>query len=100
MCTCSVTIIPVGKGTSMSDVLSKSIQVLDEFEDVKHQITPMSTQLEGPTERIMQAIQAMHEAAFESGVDRVYTTIVLDERRDKDLSLEERVEHVKQKVPA
>jgi uncharacterized protein (TIGR00106 family) len=100
MSTCSVTIIPVGKGTSMSDILSKSIEALEEFDDVKLQITPMSTQIEGPTDRILEAVQAMHEAAFESGVDRVYTTIVLDERRDKDLSMQERVEHVKQKLPA
>ena len=98
MSVCSVSIVPMGKGTSISDTLAKCLRVLDKFSDLKSQITPMSTQLEGKTERVLEAVKAMHEAAFTPGIGRVYTTITLDDRRDKEVTLESKVTSVKAKL--
>ena len=66
--------------------------------DLKYELTPMSTQIEGPTDRLFEALQAMHQAPFEEGAKRVYTVICLDERRDKELTLDGKVAAVKSKL--
>jgi len=98
MSVCSVSIIPMGKETSISSTVSRCIRVLKRFPELKQQITPMSTQLEGSLDRLFEAIKAMHEAAFADGARRVYTTISLDDRRDKELTLAGKVASVQQKL--
>lgn len=98
MSTCGVSIVPIGEGASVSAFLSKCLKVLERFPDLKWQLTPMSTQIEGPTPRIFEAIQAMHSVPFDEGVPRVYTVIALDERRDKELTLDGKVAAVKSKL--
>lgn len=98
MCVCSVTIVPMGKESSVSDILAKCIKVLDDYPELEHEITPMSTQIEGPLDQILEAVEDMHEAAFEDGASRVYTFITLDDRRDKEQTLEERVTVVEEKL--
>lgn len=98
MSVCSISILPTGKGTSISGTLAKCIKALERFSDLKHEITAMSTQLEGPTDRIFEAFKAMHAAAFSDGTARVYTVIALDERRDKDVTLAGKVASLRQKL--
>lgn len=98
MSVCSVSIIPSGKGASISKTLARCIKVLDRFPELKYELTPMSTQIEGPNDRLFAAIQAMHEAPFEEGAPRVYTVISLDDRRDKSVTLEGKVSAVKSKL--
>ncbi len=90
MCFCSVTILPVGVGTSVSRTIARTIRVLDNFPALNCQPTPMSTQMEGSLKEIMQAVKAMHEEAFKDGAQRVYTIISLDDRRDKKSTLADR----------
>ena len=98
MSTCSVSVISIGKGASVSDIVAKCVKVVDRFPDLKWELTPMSTQIEGPTPRIFEAIQAMHEIPFDEGIPRVYTVIALDERRDKELTLRGKVAAVKNRL--
>jgi uncharacterized protein (TIGR00106 family) len=98
MATCSISVIPKGDGVSVSPIVAKCIQVLNDFPDLKWQLTPMSTQIEGPTDRLFEALRAMHEAPFNEGIPRVYTVIAIDERRDKELTLDGKVSAVKRKL--
>ena len=98
MSTCSVSVISIGKGASVSEVVTKCVKVLDRFPDLKWELTPMSTQIEGPTPRLFEAIQAMHEVPFAEGIPRVYTVIAIDERRDKELTLQGKVSAVKKRL--
>jgi uncharacterized protein (TIGR00106 family) len=88
----------MGKGTSISDTLAPCLQVLQKYPDLKHQLTAMSTQIEGPLDRCFDAVQAMHKAAATTGIGRIYTTITVDDRRDKEVTLESKVSAVRQKL--
>jgi uncharacterized protein YqgV (UPF0045/DUF77 family) len=55
----------------------------------------MFTILYGEKERVFQAILEMQEAVFEEGAKRVSTVIKIDERRDKEVSPEEKLESLK-----
>lgn len=79
-----VTIAPLGTATpSISKYVAAVHKVLEEASDLKHQLTPMATVIEGDLDRILAVIRQMHEVPFAEGAQRVSTLIRVDDRRDK-----------------
>lgn len=94
-----VKVLPVGTPTpSISSYITASYQALDEFPDLRYQVTPTSTVLEGNLDQALRAVRRMHEATFQGGVKRVVTTISIDDRLDKELDMDEAVEAVVDEV--
>lgn len=60
----------------------------------------MATMVEGPLERILELLQEMHEVSFTMGVKRVVTNISIDDRRDKQITIESKVKAVTDKLRA
>ena len=59
----------------------------------------MGTIVESDTvEELFNAAAGMHNAVFNCGVERVVTTIKIDDRRDKKLSMNGKVKSVQQKL--
>lgn len=73
-------------------------KVVDANSGLRYQVNPMSTTLEGEREDVLWALELMHQAPFEEGARRVITTIRLDERQDKDSSMEHHVDTVARKL--
>jgi uncharacterized protein (TIGR00106 family) len=91
-----VSIVPVGTDdTSFSSFVSRTQDAVRRH-GIKHQVTPMSTILEGSLEECLACARDMHQAALQAGAQRVVTNIVIDHRTDKRDSMEERVEAVTQ----
>lgn len=95
MATCSISVVSKGEGVSVSHIVAKCVKVLDQFPDLRWELTPMSTQIEGPVDRIFDALREIHEAPFKEGIPRVYTVIYIDDRRDKHQTLSDKVAAVK-----
>ncbi len=95
-----VTIIPIGTETSsVSSHVAEIHRVLKSYEGkVKYQLTPMSTIIEGELSVLFEVIQAIHEVPFQHGVKRVATNIRIDDRRDKQTTMEGKLEAVRQQV--
>ena len=94
-----VSIIPLGTGSSsVSEYVAGAITVLAQQKDVKYQLTPMGTIIEGDLVRVLDAITKMHESAFVANVKRVVTRITIDDRRDKAASMESKVKAVNEKL--
>lgn len=93
-----VTVIPVGTETpSVSHYVADIHRVLKTYEeqgDIRYQLTPMNTIIEGDLPKLFEVIQAMHEVPFEKGLARVCTSIRIDDRRDKERKMEDKVERV------
>ena len=95
----NVSIVPLGtKTTSLSRYVAQALKVLQSEPDVKYELTAMGTILEGDLERILVAVQKMHQAVIDSGAPRVYTTITIDDRRDKPSSRQQKVTSAKRKL--
>jgi uncharacterized protein (TIGR00106 family) len=75
-------------------------RVLAGYQDLTHQLTPMATVIEGKLDRILEAVKEMHEAPFRRGAQRVATTLVIDDRRDKLLTMMGKVTAVEEKLGA
>lgn len=94
-----VTIVPLGtEDTSVSKYVAKCHEVLKEQEEIKHMLTPMGTVLEGDLDKILSLIRKMHEIPFGEGAKRVSTQIKIDDRRDKNSSMEGKINSVKNKL--
>ena len=94
-----IRVLPFGtESVSMSDLIAAVIGVLEKAPDIRYQVTPMATVVEGPLDRILELAREMHEMTFAPGVDRVVTSINIDDRRDKRITMESKVQAVTGKL--
>lgn len=92
----TVTIVPLGTATpSLSSYVAGVEKVLAKYTGLKSQLTPMATIIEGNLDEILTAVREMHETPFKNGALRVSTRIGIDDRRDKQTSMERKVKVVK-----
>ena len=90
-------IIPIGTATaSLSRYVAACISVLKQAQDINYQVTAMGTIIQGSLERVLELAQQMHEVPFTMGADRVVTTLSIDDRRDKVITIESKVKAVTQ----
>jgi uncharacterized protein (TIGR00106 family) len=94
-----VSIVPLGvETTSLSEFVAGCLKVIRNEKDLIYQLTPMGTVIEGDLDRVLSAVRKMHEQPFISGAGRVITTIRIDDRRDKEVTIQGKVAAVKSKL--
>ena len=99
MVVAEVSIVPLGTGTpSISKHVARALRVLREAKDVKYELTAMGTIIEGDLDKVLKVVKHMHEDAFAEGVVRVLTTIKIDDRRDKTLSIDGKIGAVQRQL--
>ncbi|NJE05852.1 MTH1187 family thiamine-binding protein [Thermococcus sp. M36] len=90
-------IVPLGE-RSLSRYVAEVVKLL-ERKGVKYQLTPMATIIEVSTVRdAFEIIEEAHELMFKLGANRVSTTVRIDDRRDKQRKMEDKVKSVMEKV--
>ncbi len=90
-----VSFSPIGTATpSLSRYVVAALAVLEAHPEVEYKLNPMGTVLEGERRDIIEVIEAMNEAIFAAGAQRVGTTLKIDERRDKPTSMQHKVDAV------
>ena len=90
-----VSVVPLGTSTpSVSQYVAACLRILKAANDIRYQLTPMATVIEGPLDRVLETVRQMHEVPFQMGALRVVTTIKIDDRRDKVLTMESKVSAV------
>jgi uncharacterized protein (TIGR00106 family) len=99
MATLEISILPVGtKSTSLSDYVAGAVKIAQKEPGVKYELTAMGTIIEGDIEQLFKLAAKMHRSAFDAGALRVATTIKIDERRDKPLTIAGKIKSVKDKL--
>ena len=99
MAVVEVTIGPLGTGSaSVSEYVARAVRTLQSEKDIKCELTSMGTILEGDLDKILAMIRKAHEDTFSEGIVRVVTTIKIDDRRDKALTMEGKLESVRSKL--
>jgi uncharacterized protein (TIGR00106 family) len=93
-----VSIVPLGTNTtSVSQYVAAVLEVLEKS-GLKYQLTSMGTIIEGDLDEILKVVRQMHEVPFQKEVKRVVTTIRIDDRRDRQASMEGKVRSVREKL--
>ncbi|MGB9700958.1 MAG: MTH1187 family thiamine-binding protein [Thermodesulfobacteriota bacterium] len=87
----------VPEGISISPYVAEIHKYL-QAQKLPHQLHDMGTLVEGKTSALLTLAKRLHEIPFRKGVQRVYTIIHIDDRRDKKVSLGDKVKSVRQKM--
>ena len=89
-----ISVIPVGTDNSSIGELVTQSCIAIEDKQLEYRITPTSTIIEGRLDDLLDIAKHMHSSPFKSGVDRVITSIKIDERHDKESNMNEMLEEV------
>lgn len=96
-----ISVVPLGTGsTSLSQYVASCMKLLDGRKDVSYQLTPMGTVIEGPLGKVLEVTRELHEIPFSRGAFRVLTTLKIDDRRDKAVTMAGKVGSVVKRYPA
>ncbi|MBM3132755.1 MAG: MTH1187 family thiamine-binding protein [Chloroflexi bacterium] len=88
MAVVEISIVPVGTKTpSVSKYVARAVSLLKGEPGITYEATAMGTIIEGDLDRVLAVVRKMHESAFDGEVMRVVTTVKIDDRRDKPLSM-------------
>jgi len=100
MSTADLTVLALGREElSASEYIAEIQRRLRKQERVRFQMHAMGTSLEGTTEDILAVVGELHSVPFEQGVQRVYTVLKLDERRDRPgQTLDDKVRSVEDRL--
>jgi uncharacterized protein (TIGR00106 family) len=94
-----VSIVPVGtQSPSVSGYIAGAVRILRNEPEIKYELTAMGTIIEGEIGHLLSLAGKMHRSAFEAGAVRVVTTVKIDERRDKPLTIKGKIETVREKL--
>jgi len=95
-----ISIVPIGtEEASASDCVADAIKILRKEKGVKFELNSMGTVIESDSlEILLKIAKKMHEAVLGDKVNRVVTNIKIDDRRDKKLSMEGKLNSVKRKI--
>jgi uncharacterized protein (TIGR00106 family) len=82
-----ISVVPIGiKGPRLSSYVADCIQVLKK-EKIRYELTAMGTNIEGNLKDLIKVALKMHQVPFKKGAPRVLTTLKIDDRRDKEVTL-------------
>ncbi len=82
----------VAEETGLGEYVARALEVLDADGRVRWELGPMFTTVEGDFPVLMEVAAKMHEALFKAGAKRVGTVIKIDDRRDRDAHMEDKVQ--------
>jgi uncharacterized protein (TIGR00106 family) len=85
------------EGTSVSVYVAEIHKYL-KTQKFPHQLNDMGTVVEGKTGELLALARKLHELPFKKGIQRVYTIIHIDDRRDKKVSLGDKVKSVQKRL--
>jgi uncharacterized protein (TIGR00106 family) len=91
-----IKIVPLGTATtSLSGYVAACLEVVEKAPDIRYELTAMGTVVQGEIGRVLELAREMHEVPFAMGAARVLTTISIDDRRDRPLSIQGKVQAVR-----
>jgi uncharacterized protein (TIGR00106 family) len=101
MATADLTVIALGRPDASASAYVAEIQRRLAAQDrVRYVMHAMGTSLEGATDDVLDLVKELHAVPFALGVPRVYTVLKLDERRDREQTLEDKVASVQRLLAA
>jgi len=99
MAVMEINIVPLGTKTpSVSKYIAEALQELEKEKGIKYTLTSMGTIVEGELDVLLRIAKRMHRSAFSGEVKRVVTTIKIDERTDKKMTTEGKINSVRRRL--
>jgi len=95
MIVAQISIAPVGEGVELHRYVKSAIEEIKKS-GIKYEINAMATVVEvSDLDTLFKVIKNAHNAVLKQGAKRVITEIKIDDRKDKDATIESKVSAVK-----
>ena len=89
-----LSIAPIGSGVSVSKYVKIALNMIKKY-NVRYETNAMSTVIETEDLDILFSIvKDAHEAVVASGVDRVITELKIDDRKDKNVTIDSKLDAI------
>lgn len=90
-----LSVFPIGDSTSLSKYVKKGIEVI-KASGYHHEIGGMSTCIEVPDlDSLFLLVKQVHQAQLDAGAQRISIDLKVDDRRDKQATIEKKRNAVK-----
>jgi uncharacterized protein (TIGR00106 family) len=86
-------VVPIGVGVNLAPYIAACERVLQDA-GLKIQLHPNGTAIEGEWAPVFQAIEACHTTVHAMDCPRIYTSVKVNTRTDRDQTLEDKVASV------
>jgi len=95
-----ISIVPIGtKTASLSKYVADVVNILKEEKGINYTLTSMGTIIEAVSiKKLFEIAEKMHNEVFKKNIKRVVTTIKIDDRKDKDNTIESKIKSVEEKL--
>ncbi len=89
-------IVPLGEGASVGHYIAEVIELVEQS-GLPYRINPMGTCVEGSWNDIMKLIRKCHRHVMKKA-DRVIINIKIDDRKDKELTLDGKIRSLEKRL--
>lgn len=97
--TVEICVVPMGVEASVSRYVAACVRELERA-GLKPDLTAYGTNVEGDWDEVFAAIRCCHEAVHGMGAPRIFTTLKVGTRTDKDQTLGDKVASARQHLGA
>ena len=92
-----LTVVPIGVGVSVSRYVVACERILKEA-GLKTALHAYGTNIEGEWDDIFAAVKKCHQVVHEMGAPRIFTTLKVGTRIDREQTMEDKIRSVEQKL--
>jgi len=90
-------VVPIGVGVSVSEYIAECEKIILK-NDLKSQLHPYGTVIEGEWDLVFSVIKKCHERVHEMGAPRVFTSLKVGTRTDREQSMQDKIDSVTSKL--
>lgn len=90
-------VVPIGVGVSVSEYIAECERLITGA-GLQAQLHPYGTVIEGEWDAVFAVVKRCHERVHEMGAPRVFTTLKVGTRTDREQSMQDKIDSVRAKL--
>ena len=90
-------VVPMGVGVSVSEYIAECERLI-EAAGLESELHPYGTVIQGDWDAVFRVVKQCHERVHEMGVPRVFTTLKVGTRTDREQTMADKVDSVRRKL--
>ncbi|KPK89053.1 hypothetical protein AMJ80_10270 [bacterium SM23_31] len=90
-------IVPIGVGVSISKYVATCERILTEA-GLNISLHANGTNIEGEWEKVFAAVKRCHQKVHDMGAPRIFTTMALGTRTDREQTMDDKIKSVQSKL--
>ncbi len=90
-------VVPIGVGVSVSAYIAECERII-EAAGLSAQLHPYGTVIEGEWDAVFAVVKQCHERVHEMGAPRIFTSLKVGTRTDREQSMQDKIDSVRAKL--